>query len=120
MKLLVDMNLPPAWVPYLAGQGFEAVHWSSVGIPDALDSVIVEYAIANQLVVFTHDLDFGAILAHTRSHRPSVIQARVEDITPEAVGPSLIAVLRQFEAEINNGAIVTIQPDRTKVRVLPI
>jgi len=120
MKLLVDMNLSPAWVPYLAERGFEAVHWSAVGPPDALDGLIAGYAIAGQWIVFTHDLDFGAILAHSRDHRPSVIQARVEDITPGALGPSLIAVLRQFEAELNGGAIVTILPDRSKVRVLPI
>jgi predicted nuclease of predicted toxin-antitoxin system len=120
MKLLVDMNLSPAWAPYLAEQGFEAVHWSAVGAPDALDETIATYAVENQQVIFTHDLDFGAILAHTRDHRPSVIQARVEDITPETLGPTLARVLRQFEAEIDRGAIVTILPGRNKVRVLPI
>jgi predicted nuclease of predicted toxin-antitoxin system len=120
MKLLVDMNFSPAWIPYLAEQGFEAVHWSAVGAADALDETIATYAIANQQVIFTHDLDFGAILAHTRDHRPSVIQARVEDITPDALGPTLTGVLRQFEAEIDSGAIVTILPGRNKVRVLPI
>jgi predicted nuclease of predicted toxin-antitoxin system len=31
MKLLVDMNLPPRWVQFLATKGIEAVHWSAVG-----------------------------------------------------------------------------------------
>ncbi|MGD0872249.1 MAG: DUF5615 family PIN-like protein [Bryobacteraceae bacterium] len=31
MKFLVDMNLSPLWVPFLSNQGFEAVHWSTVG-----------------------------------------------------------------------------------------
>jgi predicted nuclease of predicted toxin-antitoxin system len=120
MKLLVDMNLSPAWIPFLAKQGFDAVHWSDVGALDATDRTIAEYAIANQLVIFTHDLDFGTILAHTRDHKPSVVQARVEDIAPPALGASLVAVLRQFAAELDRGAIVTILPDRNKVRVLPI
>ena len=30
MKLLVDMNLSPDWVPLLAVQGWEARHWSTV------------------------------------------------------------------------------------------
>jgi len=29
MKFLIDMNLSPLWVPYFAGEGFEAVHCNS-------------------------------------------------------------------------------------------
>ncbi len=32
MKLLLDMNLSPAWVRFLEENGFEAVHWSTVGV----------------------------------------------------------------------------------------
>jgi hypothetical protein len=31
MKILLDMNLPPRWVEFLQHEGFEAVHWSTVG-----------------------------------------------------------------------------------------
>lgn len=31
MKLIVDMNLSPRWVEFLAGAGIEAVHWSMIG-----------------------------------------------------------------------------------------
>ena len=30
MKLLVDMNLSPAWIDRLARHRFEAVHWSTI------------------------------------------------------------------------------------------
>jgi predicted nuclease of predicted toxin-antitoxin system len=36
MKILLDMNLPPAWVDFLENQGFQAIHWSNVGIYAAL------------------------------------------------------------------------------------
>jgi predicted nuclease of predicted toxin-antitoxin system len=32
IKILVDMNLSPEWVPALVREGWEAVHWSAVGI----------------------------------------------------------------------------------------
>jgi len=38
MKLLVDMNLSPRWVPFLLDAAHEAVHWSTVGKADATDS----------------------------------------------------------------------------------
>jgi len=31
VKVLVDMNLSPSWVPALENHGFSAIHWSSVG-----------------------------------------------------------------------------------------
>jgi len=34
-------------------------------------------------VVFTHDLDFGTLLALTRASGPSVIQVGSQDVLPE-------------------------------------
>ena len=62
MKLLVDMNLSPRWIGVLAEAGIEAAHWSSLGAKNAPDSEIMAYANANDYVVLTNDLDFGAIL----------------------------------------------------------
>ena len=62
-KLLIDMNLSPEWVQTLLAQGWEAAHWSTVGDPRATDREIMDWAAANQYVVFTHDLDFGTMLA---------------------------------------------------------
>jgi hypothetical protein len=56
MKLLVDMNLSPQWVPYFAERGFEAVHWSTLGPAGAQDDVIFDYARAGGFIIFTHDL----------------------------------------------------------------
>ena len=38
MKLIVDMNLSPRWIPMLGRSQIEAVHWSSVGSVTALDT----------------------------------------------------------------------------------
>ncbi|MDR1489081.1 MAG: DUF5615 family PIN-like protein [Desulfovibrio sp.] len=65
MKLLLDMNLSPRWVAWLAGEGIEAVHWSTLGAPDAPDETIMAVARAEGYIVLTHDLDFSAILAAT-------------------------------------------------------
>ena len=57
----------------LATKGIEAVHWTAVGDPRAPDDELLRYAREHGYVVFTHDLDFGALLALTRAHSPSVI-----------------------------------------------
>jgi len=87
MKVLVDMNLSPAWVEALRAAGWDAAHWSTLGDPRAADAEIMQFAREQGWVVFTHDLDFGAILAHTQAGRPSVFQARARDVTPEHLSP---------------------------------
>ena len=69
MKLLLDMNLSPRWVTLLREAGWDCLHWSGVGKRDALDAEIMAYAATNDMVVVTHDLDFGAILAVTHREK---------------------------------------------------
>jgi predicted nuclease of predicted toxin-antitoxin system len=119
VKLLVDMNLAPGWVDLLKGAGIDAAHWSTLGAANAPDSQIMAYAEANDFVVLTHDLDFGAILAATHGDKPSVVQIRAEDVSPSAIGKQVIAALNQMAAELNQGALLTIDTNRTRLRVLP-
>jgi predicted nuclease of predicted toxin-antitoxin system len=120
MKLLVDMNLSPRWVKTLIDAGIDASHWSSLGAANAPDADIMAFARANGYVVLTHDLDFSAILAATQDAKPSVVQIRAEDVRPETVGRTLIEALRQMAVELEEGALLTIDPARTRLRVLPL
>ena len=120
MRLLVDMNLTPAWVEFLAAHDIEAVHWSAVGEPTADDPVIMEFARTHDMVVLTHDLDFGALLAVTGAEGPSVIQIRTTDVTPEAQSKRLLAALEQFKEQLENGALISIDESRARVRLLPL
>ena len=90
MKLLVDMNLSPRWGEFFQSHALEAQHWSEVGSCNAPDQEIMSFAAANGYVVITHDLDFSAILAATNDTKPSVIQVRARDISPEAIGARVI------------------------------
>jgi predicted nuclease of predicted toxin-antitoxin system len=120
VKLVVDMNLSPDWIPYLEEARFEAIHWSSLGKATALDGEIFENARQSHSVIFTHDLDFGSMLALTNARAPSVVQVRTQDITPSAVGPLVIKNLRHFQRELEQGALLVIDEARSRVRILPL
>jgi len=120
MKLLIDMNLPEAWVPVLARSGFEAVHWSTIGSPFAEDSEIMEWASQNDRIVFTHDLDFGALLAISGADRPSVFQVRTLGVMPHQIETLVIAALKQFETVLESGALVSVDAKRSRARILPL
>ncbi len=120
MKLLVDMNLSPLWVSYLAQNGIEAVHWSDVGDHRAKDEVIMQWAMEHGAVVLTNDLDFGILLAHTSAKGPSVIQLRSEGLLPRDVGDVLLSLLREYEIELGKGALLVYDMRRSRVRLLPL
>ena len=120
VTILIDMNLSPEWIAELARHGWAAVHWSRVGDPRAQDSTIMAWAIANGHVVFTHDLDFGTILALTHANGPSVLQVGGQDVLPGHMGPVVVAALRQHEAALTAGAIVVVDERKSRVRVLPL
>ncbi len=120
MKFLVDMNLSPKWVSEFQNEGYVAVHWASVGAVNSSDREIMEYALENGYIVFTHDLDFGDILAATGGEGPSVIQARISDTTPNTLGPHLFKAIKQFSEKLKKGALITIVPGRMRARILPL
>jgi predicted nuclease of predicted toxin-antitoxin system len=65
IQILIDMNLSPDWVNELSKHGWASVHWSTIGDSKATDHEIMAWARTNTHVVFTHDLDFGTMLARS-------------------------------------------------------
>lgn len=120
MKLLLDMNLSPAFVGALSAAGFQVAHWADLGDPAADDIEIFTYARANDFIVITHDLDFSAILAATNDSKPSVLQIRAVNLAPDHVTSLIVAGLRQCAAEITSGAVLTIDTERRRLRLLPL
>ena len=120
MKIVLDMNIPPIWVQYLNDAGHDAIHWSNIGNIRAEDTEIMEWARINKHIVFTHDLDFGSLLYATGAKAPSVIQLRVENILPSSVGNELLETLKIATEELNNGALIIIDPRRQRMRILPL
>lgn len=118
--VLIDMNLSAEWVIFLQDAGWPASHWSSVGDPRADDPTLMAWAEANGHLVLTHDLDFGTALALTHALGPSVVQVRSQYVLPEYMGPLVLAALQRFEAELSAGALVVVEPAKSRVRVLPL
>ena len=120
MRILVDMNLSPSWVPALERHGCSAVHWADVGDPRATDRVIMDWAADHGYVVFTHDLDFTTMLALSHGRSPSVLQVRAQDVLPTSLERTVLAALAQHEADLCAGALVVVDATRSRVRLLPI
>ena len=119
MKILIDMNLSLEWVNIFEQHGWHAVHWQEIGNPRASDSTIMAWPRANDYVVFTRDLDFGMLLATTRAQGPSVIQVRRPNTLPHNFENWFVELLRLHESALENGALLTVDEERGRIRLLP-
>jgi len=120
MKIVLDMNIPEVWEDFLRDAGHEAIHWSRIGDIRADDDAIMAWAREHGHVVLTHDLDFGSLLFTTNATAPSVLQLRVQHIVPDAEGDAVLETLITAEDSLNSGALVTIDPRRHRIRLLPL
>ncbi len=81
---------------------------------------LFQYAQRHDFIIFTHDLDFGIILALTHGKGPSVVQIRTRNIAPDNSGDLICSILSTYKRELEKGALITIDSHKARVRVLPI
>jgi predicted nuclease of predicted toxin-antitoxin system len=120
LKFVIDMNLSPEWVGFFESEGWPAVHWSSIGDARASDQEIMQWAEKAGHVVVTHDLDFGRLLSLTHASGPSVILVRGPQVLPTRIGALVIEAVRRMENLLRSGALVVVDPRKSRARVLPL
>ena len=119
MRLVLDMNLSPAWADALAVDGHDTVHWREVGASNAPDDDILSWAAIEERVVVTADLDFGTAVATRGLSAPSVVQLRTTNTDPDVVGAALCRALRVAGPGLSGGAILTVSPKHVRLRPGP-
>ncbi len=120
MKLLVDEALQDAVAHRLTTAGHDTTHVRILGLAGQTDDEVMALAISDNRVLVTTDTDFGTILALTGAAAPSVLLLRgIGDSVDERVD-ALLDVLPRVEYELSEGAVVVIEPDRYRMRYLPI
>jgi predicted nuclease of predicted toxin-antitoxin system len=120
MKLLLDQGLPRASAALMRAVQIDAVHTGEVGLATASDEVIVDQARLEGRTIVTLDADFHALLALSGSSSPSVIRIRIEGLKARRTADLLLAVMRDWTMELDQGAVLTVQPGRVRFRLLPI
>jgi len=120
MRFLADMGVSLRVVEWLRANGHDAEHLSELGLARLPNGEIFERGITEDRVVLTFDLDFSEIAAATQGRTTSVIVFRLRDTTsPNQIG-RLEAVLGASSAQLESGAVVSVEDVRHRIRLLPI
>jgi predicted nuclease of predicted toxin-antitoxin system len=120
MKLLLDQGLPRSTVSYLMKQKIPCTHVAEVGLADASDAAILDYAREKGRVVVTLDADFHTLLALAGATFPSVIRIRIEGLRAEILAKLLTSVLEICERDLAQGALVSVTETAVRIRHLPL
>lgn len=112
MKLLLDSCLSRVTAETLRQRGFDVV-WT--GDADPGDRAILARAHAEKRVLITLDKDFGELAVfHHHAHSGIV---RLVDIPPNLHAAMCEGTLERYGGALELGAIVTVEIDRTRVRL---
>lgn len=102
MRFVVDAQLPPALALYLANQGHQAEHVTDVGMEDAEDPAIWNYAKRVGAALITKDEDFAVRIAIDPAG-PPIVWIRVGNTTKQALLRWFEPLLPTVEAALKAG-----------------
>ncbi|MEH2438965.1 DUF5615 family PIN-like protein [Nostoc sp.] len=120
MKLLLDQGLPLSAAALLRDAGIDTIHVGEIGMSEAEDAEIIQRAREERRVVATLDADFHTLLALDEATTPSVIRIRIERLRSQALANLLLTVIAECEEDLEQGAAVTVEPSRIRIRRLPL
>src|SRR6266545_5869781 len=118
MRLVADMHIAPRTVGFLRSLDHDVLRVDDLLAPTATDEAIVTAASRDGRHILTQDLDFSAIVALSGRTAPSVISLRLSSSRVERVNSVLQEVLPVVEPDLLQGAIVTVEDGRIRIRRL--
>ena len=107
MRLLIDRNLSPRLTSMLEDLFPLSIHVQDLGLDQAADTVLWDYAISNRMVIVTKDKDLRD-LSVARGYPPKVVRIGLGNCSTQAVEALLrerYDELRHFHGDTQRGLL---------------
>lgn len=119
MQFLLDENISQSVTRSLCEAGFSVIHILDVGLNQSPDEKILVYARKHNLIVITHDKDFGNLIRLYTQRHSGVILLRFRNQKPENVVMHLLHFLNIYK-NIKSKLIVLREDGARIISSLPI
>ena len=113
MKVLLDACVWSGAMSVLSAAGHD-VEWVGDWAADPGDEHVLATAATQGQILITLDKDFGELAVLFR--RPHAGIVRLVNLRAQDQGPVCAAALRRYGAELEQGAIVTAEEQRVRIR----
>lgn len=120
MRLLIDESLSHHVAVLLTEAGHEALHVRDLDLLGARDEDVLATARQQRRTLVSADTDFGTFLALSNASDPSVLLLRRPDRRAEKRASAVNDAIQSVGDELEHGAIAVIEPDRLRLRRLPV
>ncbi len=102
MRFLIDAQLPPALTRLIGDHGHTAEHVADIGMLDAADSPIWDYALQHGAVIVTKDEDFPHRSGQSTT-APAIVWLRIGNASRCALLEWFEPLLLRIEAQLEQG-----------------
>jgi predicted nuclease of predicted toxin-antitoxin system len=102
VNILIDAQLPPSLARMLTNAGHQAKHVREVGLRNATDGVIWDYAVRERAVIVTKDEDFALRRLHV-SDGPTIVWLRIGNSSTPALQRRLMPLFPEIERMVTMG-----------------
>jgi len=113
LKVLLDSCIWPGARDRIAAAGHE-VEWVGAWDSDPGDEQVLARAFSNRQVIVTLDKDFGELAVAFGRAQAGIV--RLVDVRHTEQAALCVELLRLHGAELAQGAIVTAEPGRVRIR----
>ncbi len=120
MRFLTDMGVSWRVVAWLRDNGHDATHLRDQQLHRLPNGDIFAKAADERRIILTWDLDFTEIVALSGARIVSAVVLRLMNTRSENVIRRLARVLAESAQDLEEGAIVSVEDSRHRVRLLPI
>ena len=120
IRILLDQGLPRGTAKILCREQWDVVHTGDIGLAQASDREIIDFAQREDRIIITLDADFHAILAVENASSPSVIRIRQEGLKAVQLSDLIKSIWPTVQSQLEAGALVTVTEKSIRVKSIPL
>lgn len=117
MKFLLDANIPLSSKDIFKKLNYETEHSREIGLGKATDEQLIKYAIKNNQILITKDLEFGNIKKYPIKSHKGIILIRVPFYyTAIQINEVLFNFLSSLRGKEIRNSLVVVEIDKYRIR----